>query len=269
MAPAELTVPLLPVARDVLFPRARLPLLVQQGPALGLLRDVIHAAEGRVGVVLRRPATGDRGAPTAVALHSPDDRDDAAAAPHPHTPAAELAAPASACPEPEAQAAAQPGPASLPRQRHRAPWHRTLCIARVLDYSELRDGGLTVVLEGQQRAECLAFSPADPYPLARVAPIFDRYDSLRPEELGRPFRELIRVGEALEPWLPVHQRIFRQVLHSYQHPSIVADLAAFHLVTAPYDRQGILETLDVGRRISLIRIQLAALLRRLSPNAIA
>lgn len=151
--------------------------------------------------------------------------------------------------------------------RGQRPFHRRLGIGRILDADRSPDGNYRIVLEGLKRCRVEEEIPHAPYRVARLQALGDCYDTANPEELKEPLRELMRLAEAITERLPRHQRMLRSIFYSYPHPSILADLLAFHLVSGAYDRQSLLEELDVGRRLRLVLVQLRTLLHRLSNGA--
>jgi Lon protease-like protein len=207
------TLPIFPLTREVLFPRARLPLYVFEPRYISLVNDCIHA-DHRLGVALvrsRRPLLRE----------------------------------------------------STP------PLHQFLGVGRIIDSTRLPDGKYNILVEGVERARLLEEIPHGPYRVASLRPLGDRYDTVLPEALGELFREMTRLAQAVTDLLPKYRRPLRTILHTYQHPSIVADLLAFHFIPHPYDRQCVMEEMDVGRRLRLVSVQLRILLRRLSHGAIA
>jgi hypothetical protein len=151
--------------------------------------------------------------------------------------------------------------------RGQRPFHSCLGIGRILDADCSPDGNYKIVLEGLNRCRVVEEIPHEPYRVARLRSLGDCYDTARPENLKEPFRELMRLAEAITEHLPRHQRTLRSIFYSYPHPSILADLLAFHLVPGAYDRQCLLEELDVGRRLRLVLVQLRTMLHRLSNGA--
>lgn len=152
---------------------------------------------------------------------------------------------------------------------HASSLHRVMGIGRIIDHTRLPDGKYNVLVEGVERARLVEEVPHGPYRAARLRPLGDRYDTVRPEDLGELFREMVRLAQAVVDLLPKYRRPLRSILHTYQHPSIIADLLAFHFVPHPYDRQCVLDEMDVGRRLRMVSVQLRLLLRRLSHGAIA
>lgn len=147
--------------------------------------------------------------------------------------------------------------------------HRFLGLGRIIDHTRLPDGKYNVLVEGIERVRLAEEIPHIPYRAARLIPLGDRYDTVMPEDLGELFHEMTRLAQGVVDLLPKYRRPLRSILHGYQHPSIVADLLAFHFIPHPYERQSVLEELDVGRRIRLVSVQLRSLLRRLSRGAVA
>jgi len=147
--------------------------------------------------------------------------------------------------------------------------HRFLGVGRIIDHTRMPDGKYNILVEGVERARLIEEIPHNPYRAARLMPLGDRYDTILPEDLGDLFHEMTRLAKGVVDFLPKYRRPLRSILHTYQHPSIVADLLAFHFVSHSYDRQSVLAELDVGRRLRLVSIQLRHLIRRLSHGAIA
>ncbi len=205
------TLPIFPLIREVLFPRARLPLYIYEPRYISLVQDCLNSDQ-RLGIALVRTRRGFRKSP---------------------------------------------------------PLHGYVGIGRIIDYTRLSDGKYNILVEGTERARLVEEIPHVPYRAARLMPLGDRYDTVLPEQLGDLFQEITRLAQAIVERLPKYCRCLKSILHTYQHPSIVADLLAFHFVPQPYERQGVLEELDVGRRLRLVAVQLRTLLGRLSRGAIA
>ncbi len=215
------TLPLLPLAGEVLFPRACLDLQVCEPERAALVRDCVQN-DLRLGIGLIR---GEESATS--------------------------------------------------EQRPRL--HGIVCISTIIDSQPLGcggngaegdAGGFRLRVEGLERARLVEEVAHAPYRAGRLKPLADLYESLGPEQLGEPAAELRRLAEAIAANLPKREREIRRILNAGPHPSILVDQLASVLVAEPYDRQSLLETLDVGRRIHLLRIQLRTLLHRLSPGSL-
>lgn len=142
--------------------------------------------------------------------------------------------------------------------------HRVITIARVLLQEKLEDGRYNLVVEGIERAEVLEEVDHEPYRIARVVPMSDDVKNIDSELLMREGTNLARIAEMIGAQVSPKTRPLQNMMNTYMHPGIVADVAASLLVYDPYDRQSILDETDVLRRVRLVSIQLQRILARIN-----
>jgi len=142
--------------------------------------------------------------------------------------------------------------------------HRIVTIARVLMHEKLEDGRYNIIVEGIERAEVLEEVKHEPFRIARVIPMADDIKNVESEALAREGTNLARIAEMIGAQVAPKTRPLQNMMNTYMHPGIVADVAASLLVYDPYDRQSILDETDVLRRVRLVSIQLQRILARIN-----
>jgi ATP-dependent Lon protease len=124
-------------------------------------------------------------------------------------------------------------------------------LANVLQLLKLPDGTVKVLVEGQSRATVDTFEPADDVLSARVHEVESDYgDNQRELEvvsrtLVSLFEQLVKQSRKLPPEI-------LSTLSGIDDPSRLADSIAAHLSVRLADKQTVLETLDVGKRLEML-----------------
>lgn len=123
-------------------------------------------------------------------------------------------------------------------------------IAEVKQLLKLPGGTIRVLVEGLGRGEIEAFTQEEPYFKVSVS------DVIEPEEKSPEVEALMRaVVESFEEYVKIGKRIPPETVVSVvtiEEPARFADVVASQLTLKVADKQGILETKDVSRRLELL-----------------
>ena len=133
--------------------------------------------------------------------------------------------------------------------------HSVGTVASILRYVTTPDGSHNLVCQGQQRFRILEFVQEAPFMSAQVNWIEER-DAQSPEVEARFIHLKQQVSEVLE-LLPHAPPELVTALQALTSPSALADLAAAHLDLKPEEKQEILETIDLIRRMDKVTQLLA------------
>jgi ATP-dependent Lon protease len=124
-------------------------------------------------------------------------------------------------------------------------------VASVLQLLKLPDGTVKVLVEGKSRASIRHFTDRDEYYEAKVAPLAedDGGEAHEAEALSRA------VVEQFENYVKLNKKIPPEALAAIPQitePSRLADAIAAHLAVKISDRQALLETTNVGKRLERV-----------------
>jgi ATP-dependent Lon protease len=124
-------------------------------------------------------------------------------------------------------------------------------LASVLQLLKLPDGTVKVLVEGKSRASIHHFTDRDDYYEARVTPLSeeDGGEAHEAEALSRA------VVEQFENYVKLNKKIPPEALAAIPQitePSRLADAIAAHLAVKIADRQALLETTSVGKRLERV-----------------
>ncbi|MFW6163428.1 MAG: endopeptidase La, partial [Planctomycetota bacterium] len=115
---------------------------------------------------------------------------------------------------------------------------------------KMPDGGARVIVRGFQRFRVLEIVGEEPYLQARVEPIEEAVsESVELQALQRTVVELFQKMVSLVPNVPEEVKV---IVVNITDPGRLADFVAANLSLALPERQEILETVDVGRRLQRI-----------------
>jgi len=134
--------------------------------------------------------------------------------------------------------------------------HRAGTVAQVLRYVTTPDGGHHLICQGQERFVVREFLPGYPFLVARVERIAD--GSQASQDIEARFIQLKRrAAEALEllPQTPQELVSAVQGIHS---PGALADMVAGFMDIKPAEKQQILETFNVEKRLDRVLELLAS-----------
>ncbi|HZR69337.1 MAG TPA: endopeptidase La [Burkholderiales bacterium] len=128
-------------------------------------------------------------------------------------------------------------------------------VAGILRYVTTPDGSHHIVCQGQSRFQVLEYLFGYPFLAARVQRIAEPAESNK--EIEARFLQLkTRAAEALE-LLPQTPPEFVATVQTMKSPGTLADLVAGFMDATPAEKQGVLETVDLERRLDAV-LQLLA-----------
>jgi ATP-dependent Lon protease len=128
--------------------------------------------------------------------------------------------------------------------------YRTGTLGGILRYVTAQDGTHHVVCQGEQRFRVLEFLDGYPFMVARIERI-EEPDDRTPETEARLFHLKERALEALQLLPQVPPELISTV-QSVSSPSTGADMVASFMDLKPEEKQEVLETLDVRRRLDRV-----------------
>jgi len=155
------------------------------------------------------------------------------------------------------EAAASSRPLGILMQRDAAidvpgptDFHLIGTVGEILRYVTAPDGTHHVICSGMERFRIVEFLGGWPFPVARVKRLPDP-ETLTPEIEARALALQTRAREIVD-LIPGEQRELADTLAHITSPPALADFVANVMDIAPEDKQGLLETLDVGLRIEKV-----------------
>jgi len=121
-------------------------------------------------------------------------------------------------------------------------------LANVLQLLKLPDGTVKVLVEGSERCEVLHYKATDNFFSAVIAPLDDVFT------LSEPAQDVLQrtVISSFEQYVKLNNKIPPEVLISLagiDDPSRLADTIAAHMNLKVQDKQIILETIELGKRL--------------------
>lgn len=138
--------------------------------------------------------------------------------------------------------------------------YETAGAGRIVAHQERHDGTHDIILHGLSRVRLHELpSEGRPYRCARAEPIPD-FGSATPADLMALMACATRVAAKVRE----RQPDFALQVSTELAPARAADVIADQLVVSPEERQQILETIDVGKRVALVTQAVASLLAQLS-----
>jgi ATP-dependent Lon protease len=120
-------------------------------------------------------------------------------------------------------------------------------LASVLQLLKLPDGTVKVLVEGVSRAKIVAFSPREDFYEAEAGIVVDEItDKVQVQALARSvvteFEGYVKLNKKVSPEIV-------SVVGQIEDPSKLADTVASHLAVKISDKQSVLETIDVAKRL--------------------
>jgi ATP-dependent Lon protease len=120
-------------------------------------------------------------------------------------------------------------------------------LASVLQLLKLPDGTVKVLVEGVSRAKIVAFSPREDFYEAEAGMVVDEIaDKVQVQALARSvvteFEGYVKLNKKVSPEIV-------SVVGQIEDPSKLADTVASHLAVKISDKQSVLETIDVAKRL--------------------
>jgi Lon protease-like protein len=138
-------------------------------------------------------------------------------------------------------------------------------VGEIILANELPDGRFNLVVRGRARLHIEGELVTDePYRLVRATLVPD--DPIaRPQDVADADESLRALVNGLADALPAGGELLKQVVAGHETPSALADVLAATLVGETAERQRLLETTDVLRRLERMTREVAALLARVAP----
>ncbi len=138
-------------------------------------------------------------------------------------------------------------------------WFGTL--AKIMKVYTLADGTRSVLVQGLGRVQVISILHAEPYIRAVVRESQEiPAKGMETEALTTNVKSLFKKAAELSPNLTEEQL---SVLLNIEEPDAVADLASSMLPVSVEERERILETLDVHKRLELVTLTITRLLQKL------
>ena len=132
---------------------------------------------------------------------------------------------------------------------------RTGTIANILRYVTANDGTHQLVVQGEQRFRVIEFLAGFPFPVARVER-YEEPDVSTPEVEARVMQLRSQAMEAFQLLPQVPQQLVGAI-QNIQNASLLADMIASFMDVAPVEKQEILETFEIQRRLDRVLEKLA------------
>jgi ATP-dependent Lon protease len=132
------------------------------------------------------------------------------------------------------------------------PPHRVACIGLVRACQKNGDGTSNLLLQGLCRISIEAIVGDKPYRRVRIRALASR-PGADPGENAKLRSELSRLIGLRLKFSPGGPEGMTDLLKAVEDPDIFADIAAFNLCNSASVKQRLLETLDVNRRLVLLR----------------
>ena len=109
------------------------------------------------------------------------------------------------------------------------------------------DGTSNIILQGVSRVRICGFVKKKPYPIAHIEPLETLFaNAVEPGRLAAKVSELLSTRAKLDMALPEH---VAKYLVTMKDTDNLADLVSFSLLSDYYEKQEILETLDLRLRL--------------------
>ena len=147
----------------------------------------------------------------------------------------------------------------------RPPVYPVAGVGEIIQHEELKDGRFNILVRGSMRVSILAeLSPDQPYRVARVRPLPDRYPMEDSQPLGARVEALkvfyLRILAEVQKGQPEPAKVFSGIKDS----GIITDRIASAAIADTDVRQKVLEAVDVPTRIALVQEHLIGVLARVS-----
>lgn len=133
--------------------------------------------------------------------------------------------------------------------------YRVCTVANIIRYITAPDESHHVICQGVQRARVLDFLPGTPFPVARVLQIPE--PTTTSPEIEARFLNLQRQAIEAVQLLPQAPPELVAAFQASPSPSALADLATSYMDIKPQDKQEILETIDLSKRMEKVSQHLA------------
>src|SRR6516162_7544539 len=133
--------------------------------------------------------------------------------------------------------------------------YRVCTIANIVRYITAPDETHHIVCQGVQRARILDFLPGTPFPVARILQIPE--PTTTSPEIEARFLNLQRQAIEAVQLLPQSPPELVAAFQATTSPAVLADLATYYMDIKPEQKQEVLETIDLSRRMEKVSAFLA------------
>lgn len=139
-----------------------------------------------------------------------------------------------------------------------------LTLGKIIDNEIDPEGNMSVIIEGIKRVKYEKTIQTQPYILASVISSLDEIRREHDKQLEEGYFELITIVEEMKYLFQgMHGELINRIKNiSAGNPGLLADLIAFYFVADNYDKQCILNELNILRRIQLTTIQIKLIINR-------
>lgn len=122
--------------------------------------------------------------------------------------------------------------------------------ARILRIINLPDNNISVVVQCVGRIKVERFLKTEPVPIAKVVPLIDKFENTEEiEALWKALQTKVQEYVKIHPSIPDE---LGMIALNIEGPSRLADFVAANLNISPYEKQRVLETIDVKERIRIV-----------------
>ncbi len=136
------------------------------------------------------------------------------------------------------------------------------CLGQIVDQERLDDGRYNILLKGVSRFSVNAIVSPKPYRQAKVAILEDRVEDLEAAKTAKLKRELNDIARAVPEYFVYNKMQLNRVPVDFAAPlSTVIDTLTYYLAIDPYEKQPILEEIDVARRTQMLYEKMLDLLK--------
>lgn len=147
----------------------------------------------------------------------------------------------------------------------RPPVASLAALGEIIMSEELSDGKFNIMLCGRGRVYIeREIESGEPYRLITATRIADDASESK-GDLREAEASLRALVEGLSSAIPEGGELLRQVVAAQESPGDLADVLASALVVDPRQRQRLLETTNVSRRIEQVSAEVAAMTSRITP----
>jgi Lon protease-like protein len=138
--------------------------------------------------------------------------------------------------------------------------YRTLGVGEIVNSHRWSDGRYDIVLEGRHRGRIISESMQGDYRVADLELLNDFIPGEKPEKFDREYGELRNILDRLLKAVPDVRRLLTGDALDAPDLGTLVDILVCAFVDDPYDRQSILDEVNVCRRLGLAKVQLRGIL---------
>jgi Lon protease-like protein len=137
------------------------------------------------------------------------------------------------------------------------PPHAFTCVGRIANHLEHADGTSHLIIEGLRRARVLKVERTVPYPRLTIAAVVDEPHQDSVATVRDVARILSYSEKIIESLGPNAEPLLNRLNSLTNQPSVLADVAAGHLIENAEQRQKLLGCLSVDQRLKTVADLLA------------